>query len=245
MASSLQGCENGGQALEFSWSLTLAMVVIFLLLVLVARLFFKLAKKMEELEKYKAVWQTVREAAHLQREQDPFLCELDGNQHRGEEAEEERPLVMDNEETTSEEPVNSTIETMMPEGDDADRMEEMNLRRHRILRSDAEHGAAEDNGSDAPRDDGHGDEPGRPADDEDEDLKKRPSLQERDIRDTSSLQWRKSAMWKIGQTFTMDMQWKVEKTLKLMNMEFLQRDQGQEHQMMMKYHNRRQCQNLL
>ena len=173
MASSLQGCENGGQALEFSWSLTLAMVVIFLLLVLVARLFFKLAKKMEELEKYKAVWKTVREAAHLQREQDPFLCELDGDQHHGEEAEEEHPLAMDNEETTSEDHVNGTVETMMPEGDDADQMEEMNLRRHRILRSDAEHGAAEGDGSDASREVGHGDEHGRPAD-EDESFEEEP-----------------------------------------------------------------------
>ena len=76
-------------------------------------------------------------------------------------------------------------------------------------------------------------------------LKKKQSLQERDIRDIFSLQWMKSAMWKISQTFTMDMQCKVEVTLKLMKMEFLQRDQGQEHQMMMKYHNRRQCQNPL
>ena len=168
MANNLQGCQEGERTLEFSWSLTLAMMVIFLLLMLVARLFFKLTKKMEELEKYKAVWKTVREAAHLQREQDPFLCELDGNQHRDEEAEEEHLLVMDNE-TTSEKQMNGTLETMMPEGDGADQMEEMNLRRHRILRSDAEHGAAAGDGSDVPRDDGHGDEHGRP-DDEDEDF---------------------------------------------------------------------------
>ena len=103
----------------------MAMVIIFLLLMLVARLFFKLTKKMEELEKYEAVWKTAREAAHLQREQDPFLCELDGDQQRGEEAEEEHPLVMDNE-TTSEEQMNGTMETMMPEGDGADQMEEVN-----------------------------------------------------------------------------------------------------------------------
>lgn len=52
----LQGCEAGKRELDFSsWSLTLAMVVIFLLLTLVARLFFKLTVKMEELEKYKAI----------------------------------------------------------------------------------------------------------------------------------------------------------------------------------------------
>ena len=80
---------------------------------------------------------------------------------------------MDNEETTSEDHVNGTVETMMPEGDDADQMEEMNLRRHRILRSDAEHGAAEGDGSDASRDVGHGDEHGRPAD-EDESFEEEP-----------------------------------------------------------------------
>ena len=52
----LQGCEAGKRELDFSsWSLALAMVVIFLLLTLVARLFFKLTVKMEELEKYKAI----------------------------------------------------------------------------------------------------------------------------------------------------------------------------------------------
>ena len=40
-------------------------------------------------------------------------------------------------------------------------------------------------------------------------LKKNQSLQERDIKDTSSNQWRKSATWKIGQTFTMATQSKV------------------------------------
>ena len=61
-------------------------MVIFLLTMLV-RLFLKLNEKMEELARYKGVGKTVREAAHLQRDEDPFVCELDSNHPQDEEAE--------------------------------------------------------------------------------------------------------------------------------------------------------------
>ena len=57
MASNLQGCEHGERELHFSsWRLTLAMVVIFLLLVCIGdETFLQADRKMLELEKYKAV----------------------------------------------------------------------------------------------------------------------------------------------------------------------------------------------
>jgi ABC-type multidrug transport system fused ATPase/permease subunit len=155
MASNLQGCEHGdGQELHFSsWRLTLAMVVIFLLLALVMKLFFKLTAKMEELEKYKAVWKTVREAAHVQRDQDPLCSDLHAKRlHAGDE-EEEDANNMEDDETVSESAMDGNTHTTL-HLEEGERDGETILRRLRVIRQDAEHGATDD-GADVPdRDEG-------------------------------------------------------------------------------------------
>ena len=91
MASNLQGCDVGDHDFRtMSWSWKFAMGVIFSLLMLVVRLFLKLTSKMEELAKYKEVLKTVREAAHLERDDDPLCCDLCGGDFLEEDAEEEQ-----------------------------------------------------------------------------------------------------------------------------------------------------------
>ena len=132
VASNLQGCD-GVQPEMATWSLTWEIGVIIILMVLVARLFFKLNEKMMELAKYKMVWKTVREAAHLQREEDPFCCE-EGLAFAEDMDEESN---MDNDETVSEGDDETPYEPTVPEGD-----QELHLRRHRVLRREECHGAA-------------------------------------------------------------------------------------------------------
>ena len=64
------------------------LMIVFLLLVVV-RFFSEADGEDNELAKYKEVWKTVREAAHLQSNEDPFNCESeacsDGDECAGEE----------------------------------------------------------------------------------------------------------------------------------------------------------------
>ena len=83
------------------------------------------------LEKYKAIWKTVREAAHLRREEDPMCADVECNSFL-EEEEERNP--MDEDETLLEGEVNrrSSTPTRPTEGDGHD--EEVTLKRRRSER---------------------------------------------------------------------------------------------------------------
>ena len=96
----------------------------------------------------------MREAAHLQRDQDPLCSDLRAEQlHGGDGEEEEDSNNMEDDETVSESALdgNTHVTLHLEEGE---RDGEAILRRLRVIREDAEHGAADD-GADVPdRDEG-------------------------------------------------------------------------------------------
>ena len=131
------------------------MVVIFLLMILVAKLFMKLTQKMEELARYKEVWKTIRDAIPLQQGEDPCPCELESGPFSDEESEEERPYVIDKEETFSEQLCDEVDETLLAESSGI-QQPETTFRRRRVLQREVQHGSAEGEDPNVPRDGGDG-----------------------------------------------------------------------------------------
>ena len=89
LASNLQGCSTTLKSATSSladawsttsWAWTFAMMVIILLVILVLRLIYKMTLLMEEVKKYKAVWETIRGVAKLSNNEDPFCAEVTGEQ---------------------------------------------------------------------------------------------------------------------------------------------------------------------
>ena len=187
---------------------------------------------MEELEKYKAIWKTVREAAHLQRDQDPFCCEMKEDQLPEEDAEEEEPNNMDEDETVSESSWNGvghtwflwkkriaakkqffagieSCETML--NMEMQMVKQMFQTEMEMMKKIMEVINLMEKMKV---------------------LRRNQNLPDRDIRDTFGQQWRRLAMWVIGQTFIMALRVKVTIFQKSMIMEFLLQGQDQEDQTM-------------
>eukprot|EP00435_Cladocopium_sp_Y103_P016608 s1603_g4.t1 len=133
-------CNGKKKQLALSWSWTWAFFAITIVLVMVVRFVVKLQNKMDELEKYKMVWKTIREAARLQRDQDPFCNELDPRVF-AEDMEEEKDGAED--ETMSETEGDEEAPRTIP---GVDRSEEAIALRHRLVRHEEFHGAAEGDG---------------------------------------------------------------------------------------------------
>ena len=133
--------------------------------------FLKLTEKTNELAKHKEVWRTVREAAHLQSNEDPFNYESgkdsDGDECAGEEE------CQDDDDTVSENFENGTTGISV---EDADQEEASSNMRRRTIRHDAEHGAAE--GERGERD-GHDDTHGRESDGDDESFEEEETASQR------------------------------------------------------------------
>ena len=146
------------------------LMIVFLLLVVV-RFFSEADGEDNELAKYKEVWKTVREAAHLQSNEDPFNYESgedsDGDECAGEE---ECP---DDDDTVSENFVNGTTGISVR---DAVREEASSSMRRRAIRHEAEHGAADgEHGDRGGSDDPHG----RESDGDDESFEEEEAASQR------------------------------------------------------------------
>ena len=136
VASNLQGCEEAQAGVRTtSWILTWAFVVIIFLLVLVMRLFLKLTSKMEELERCKFALKTVKEAIIMNEEDDPLCSEGGFFRQRGEDMEEEEKKEEEEKHAFDEDVTMSDTELMSG-----------CIIRHRVVREEALHTAANGDG---------------------------------------------------------------------------------------------------
>eukprot|EP00435_Cladocopium_sp_Y103_P014025 s485_g3.t1 len=143
MASNLQGCQDERpDAWTMSWSWICALCTIVILLVMLVRSIMLMQYKNEELERYRMVWKTVREAAHLQRDQDPFNNELDPWVY-GEDKEAEDDVDGDETMTEMSADEEAPIVTPIP---GVDRSEAAIMRRHRVVRHEVRHESANEDG---------------------------------------------------------------------------------------------------
>eukprot|EP00435_Cladocopium_sp_Y103_P032209 s2422_g8.t1 len=143
MASNLQGCQDErSDAWTMSWSWICALCTIVILMVMLARSIMLMQYKNEELERYRMVWKTVREAAHLQRDQDPFNNELDPCVYEEDKEEEDD---VDGDETLTEMSADEEAPRTTPIPG-VDRSEAAIMRRHRVVRHEVRHEAANEGG---------------------------------------------------------------------------------------------------